>query len=269
MLLWLAGLVAYAAVLVPFGSILVAFMIIPPWSDEGPLGWLEATGEMLTDDEWWAWALPACAVIAVSQFVFIMPLVRLRPPQGTRARSLTVSLVMGGLVAAALTVSLGLALVELGAAVLNGDLGVNPWGNDEMMSEIWAGPGLLVTLAGSWVFWAMMLLVFSRRMWADTVLGRLVILLFGGTVVELLVVVPIDVMVRRRTDCYCATGTFYSLCFSAVGLLWLTGPGIVIALTASRRRLARTTHCASCGQTKGPTPGPACPECGYAWLDAV
>ncbi len=128
---------------------------------------------------------------------------------------------------------------------------------------------MLVTLIGSWVFWAMMLLVFSRRLWADTVLGRLVVLLFGGTIVELLVVVPVDVMVRRRTSCYCATGTFLALCLSALGLLWLTGPGIVIALTARRRRLARATHCASCGHSKGPSPGPACPECGYTWLAAA
>ena len=79
-------------------------------------------------------------------------------------------------------------------------------------------------------------------------------------------VLPIDLMVRRRTDCYCGTGTFISMCFSAVALLWLTGPGIVIALTHRRRRTARQTHCGRCGQAKGPSPGPVCPECGYAWV---
>ncbi len=80
-------------------------------------------------------------------------------------------------------------------------------------------------------------------------------------------VVHIDVMVRRRTYCYCGSGTFFSLCFSAIAIVWLTGPGIVIALTSRRRRLVRTTHCANCGQPKGPSPGLNCPECGYAWGD--
>ena len=84
--------------------------------------------------------------------------------------------------------------------------------------------------------------------------------------VEVLVVLPIDAMVQRRSDCYCAAGTFWSLCASAVALLWLTGPGIVFAVTMRRRGMARKTNCAGCGQLKGPSPGPVCPECGYSWL---
>ena len=264
-LLWLAGLVGYTLLLVPTGTLLLAFMIMPPWSDEGPSAWLEGFMEMITEKDWWAWAVPSCAVIVVTQFAFVAPVVRLRPPQGTRPRSLTVSLVIGGLVSTLLSMALGLALIELAASFWVGDLSVNPWGNNDLLGQLWTGTGLLVMLIGSWVFWSMLLLVFSRNLWPDTVLGRLVVLLFGGTIVELLVVVPVDIMVRRRTDCYCATGTFFSLVFSAIALMWLTGPGIVIAVTAKRRRLARRTHCGKCGQAKGPSPGPACPECGYAW----
>ena len=41
-----------------------------------------------------------------------------------------------------------------------------------------------------------------------------------------------------------------------------------MAITAKRRRLLAETHCLNCGYVKGPSPGPECPECGYAWLDA-
>jgi hypothetical protein len=221
---------------------------------------------MLTDGSWWLTGLISCAVIAVTQFAFLLPVVRLRPPGGQRGRSLTVSLWVGATVAALLTVALFLAVVELVAGLVQGDQSRSPWGGGEMLDQVWVWPGVLVTAVGSWLVWAGALVVFSRQLWADTLLGRLTLLLFGGTVVELLVVVPVDIVVRRRTDCYCATGTFFALCFSAVALLWLTGPGIVIAATARRRRLARRTHCGRCGHAKGPSPGPACPECGYAWL---
>ncbi len=269
MLLWLAGIMAYTVVMVPLSTVLLALLVIPPWSEEGPLGWLETSVEMLADDEWWWVALIGCAIITGTQCLFLLPVFRLRPPQGTRPRSLMASFVLGALMAALLTTGLGLGLFELAASLLHGDFEESPWGQyTDLLDAPWALPGMLVMLIGSWLFWAMALLVFSRRLWPDTVLGRFVVVLFGGTIVELLVVLPIDVMVRRRTDCYCATGTFFSLCMSAIGLLWLTGPGIVFALTARRRRLARLTHCAHCGQTKGPSPGPVCPECGYDWLAA-
>ncbi len=269
MLLWLAGITAYTVVMVPVGTVLLAFLLYPPWSEEGPLGWLKTSAEMLADDQWWVYALIGCAIISVTQCLFLLPVFRLRPPQGTRPRSLFASFVLGALIAALLTTGLALGLLELVASLLHGNLDESPWGpNSEMLDVPWAFPGMLLMLVGSWVFWAMALLIFSRRLWPDTVLGRFVVVLFGGTILELLVVLPIDVLVRRRTDCYCATGTFFSLCLSAIGLLWLTGPGIVFAITARRRRLARLTHCARCGHTKGPSPGPVCPECGYEWLAA-
>jgi len=266
LLIWAAGLVAYTVLLVPVGTVLIVFVVMPPWGEEGAFGWLTNSVEALSEIAWWAYALPVSAVISLTQYLFLLPVVHLRPPQGTRPQSLTRSLLLGALLAAAITASLGLALVELAGSLLHGNFQEDPWG-DELLSEVWIWPALFVMIVGSWVFWTMLLLIFARRLWADTVLGRLVVMLLGGTIVELLVVLPIDVMVRRRTDCYCAGGTFLSLCVSAVGLLWLTGPGIVFALTARRRGMARKTHCGSCGQSKGPSPGPVCPECGYKWSD--
>jgi len=161
--------------------------------------------------------------------------------------------------------SLGLGLIELAGNLLAGDFSVNPWSQGDLLSVPWVWPGLVLVVIGTWIGWTVMLLVFARELWTDTLVGRAALLLFGGTVVELLIVLPIDVMVRRRTDCYCAAGTFWSLVMSAVAIMWLTGPGIVLTLTRSRRRLARVTHCGRCGHEKGPTPGEVCPECGFRW----
>ena len=81
---------------------------------------------------------------------------------------------------------------------------------------------------------------------------------------RVLAVIPIDIMVRRRTDCYCATGTFYSLVITILAAIWLGGPGVAILYLRRRRRLANVS-CVRCGYPKGPSPSPLCPECGYEW----
>ncbi len=265
LLFWAAGLVVYTLLLVPVGTMLLAFLMIPPWGEGGVFGWLSEGVHELRNIRWWAYALPVSAVISLTQYLFLLPVVRLRPPDGTRSRPLFWSLGVGALLAAIITAAIGLAVVELVGSMLHGNFQEDPWG-EELFGEAWIWPALIMTLVGSWVFWTMLLVVFARQLWADTVLGRLVVLLLGGTIVELLVVLPIDAMVQRRSDCYCAAGTFWSLCAAAVGLLWLTGPGIVFAVTIRRRGMARKTNCGSCGQLKGPSPGPVCPECGYSWL---
>ena len=102
---------------------------------------------------------------------------------------------------------------------------------------------MLIAAAISWLFWTVLLVRFVRRRQGQNVFGRIVGLLLGGTIAEVIVVLPLDIMVRRRTDCYCATGSFWTLCLSAWALLWLTGPGIVLALTSKRRRLWWDPHC--------------------------
>jgi hypothetical protein len=124
---------------------------------------------------------------------------------------------------------------------------------------------MLIAAAISWLFWTVLLVRFVRRRQGQGVFGRIVGLLLGGTILEVVVVLPLDILVRRRTDCYCATGSFWTLCLSAWALLWLTGPGIVLALTSKRRRLWWDAHCMQCGYEKGPSPGERCPECGFEW----
>ncbi len=264
-LLWLLGAPAYVAALVPVGTFMAVgtLSLLPGPRDTS--GWAGAAFELLEDGEWWAFASAVASAIAVTQAVFLLPVVRFRPPQGERSRPLAVSLVVGAGVGALLTIGLGLALAEFAAGLVKGDHGANPWGDEELLSLQAAGIGALLTLAASWALWSFLLLVFSRELWADRALGRLTAVLFGGTLVELLVVLPIDLMVRRRTDCYCATGTFWSLCLSVVAVLWLAGPGVVLAVTSRRRRLVHERHCARCGHARGPAPGPRCPECGFEW----
>ena len=89
---------------------------------------------------------------------------------------------------------------------------------------------------------------------------------FLGTLVEVGLTVPIDVMVRRRTSCYCAESTMWglSICW-AVGTLIL-GPVIWLALLGKRRKRWYGGHCESCGyDMNGCMTAERCPECGSGW----
>jgi len=67
LLIWAAGLVVYTVLLVLVGSVLLAFLLVPPWGEEGVFGWLPAGLGELRNIRWWAYAFPVAAVISLTQ----------------------------------------------------------------------------------------------------------------------------------------------------------------------------------------------------------
>ena len=212
-------------------------------------------------------SLPALLVVG-TQLIFLLPVLSKRLGVAGQGRSLKRTVCATGLVGGFLFTGLILSLLELfkvwepvsewisnESEILGGDLAA-------LFAVFWA------SIVVGWLLWLPILFIFARRAGPRRFHERLIVVLLAGTVLETLVIVPIDVMVRRRTDYYCGTGTFFALCISIWAWLWLTGPGIVLAITAKRRRLLAETHCLNCGYGKGPSPAAKCPECGYAWLEA-
>ncbi|MCH8211737.1 MAG: hypothetical protein IIB99_10245 [Planctomycetes bacterium] len=234
-----------------------------------PLAWIEE-GFFTNWEGIVSLALPALLVVG-TQIIFLLPVFSKRLGVTGQGRSLKRTVCAAGLVGGFLFTGLILSLLELFKVWEP----VGEWITNE--SRVWGGVWggdmaavfvvFWVSIAAGWLLWLPILFIFARRAGPRRFHERLVVVLLAGTVLETLVIVPIDVMVRRRTDCYCGTGTFFALCISIWAWLWLTGPGIVLAITAKRRRLLAETHCVNCGYGKGPSPGSACPECGYAWLE--
>lgn len=212
------------------------------------------------DDGWmWLYFTGPALLVAVTQGLFLLPIVR-RPTRGGR-KSLLLSFVMVGVVAAGLATGLFLA-IACGLKLLL-TAGVE---SEFEFDGLWQWMAWIAApLAASWIFWTCMIWSFGKRERDPRKLQRLIGLLLGGTLIEIIIVLPLDIMVRRRTDCYCSTGTAHTLGFATWAALWLAGPGIVLAALSKRRRLWSESHCASCGYAKGPSPGACCPECGYEW----
>jgi hypothetical protein len=258
-LLMVMGLIAAVLIVDPSGVDLdFLVQVIDPRS---------FASEVLSDPTGWLYLVVPATLLALSQLAFVLPALRthVRMERG-RGRPLWKTLLAAGLVAGMLTVGLFYTLGE--AFRWWGDWEAWPWQLAEQRGwhvGIAGGAIFWAQVLVGWAFWTAVLWFATRRADPKRLHNRLAIVLLGGTILEVLITVPIDIMVRRRTDCYCATGTFFALCGAVWATLWLAGPGIMLAVTSRRRRGWGETHCLSCGYAKGPSPGDRCPECGYQW----
>lgn len=122
--------------------------------------------------------------------------------------------------------------------------------------SIWAAMFLL------WGLWAWVFFVYWRGGDRYTRLGRMIRALVAGSLAEVLVAVPVHIWATRQRECYCFRGTYTTLVFAGIVLLWAFGPGIVLLYMHERYRRARLfPMCVKCGyDLRGSSE--ACPECG-------
>ena len=215
------------------------------------------------------------AIFVGSQIIFILPLVK--PPKITsRGKPLFCSIVVAALFASILTVIFGMmvmSIVQMSMKTPEDDtwaifsiLFLGWWAVEYDQSffdpELYVLYVELGVLVISWIFWSWLLWVFVQRRHKDPgTLVRMTGWLFAGTLFEVLLAVPLMLIVRRRTDCYCSTGAFGALTLSVMACLWLCGPGIVIAL-CWRKRPWTKDHCFHCGYPRKVATASACSECG-------
>lgn len=254
----------YTVVLAEIGWIFVALIASSP--DE-PF-WVFTSRNALwipfEETEGWTNIIIPAGVLAFAQLVFLLPVLQPRRMIQSQGHSLMVSVVAAGACGALLTVGLFFAVVEASGFMTGRadpvDDVIDVFG--DVVNEDWS---LWPLVLASWILWTPVLIVFARRNPSPRLLSRIAKWLLAGTILEILIVIPLDIMVRRRTSCYCSSGSAIALCASVCALLWLSGPGIVLALTSKRRRWWFEGHCWKCGYEKGPSPGEKCPECGCEW----
>ncbi len=200
----------------------------------------------------WAVIWGAFGTVAVVTTGVLMVRCRDRTPIG-------ISIGVAAMASAALLIGLASGVIEA-CELIRGD-------------ELDDGFYALAILGGLGVGWMVgtpLIAAFVRAGPRETRLQRLAARLFLGTVIEAVAIIPLDVMVRRRTDCYCGEGTFWSLTFcGSVGVLML-GPGIFLLLGRRRKRWL-AGRCEICDyDMSGCMDAGRCPECGAGWKkDAV
>lgn len=240
-----------------------AVMSWQTYSVDGPNGfamglrkWNTLPGQLIRQDVLVSSIILGVSIALVQWFV-LLP-VR-RPEMGEGGKSLKVTIVLAGGMIGALLVAAGFAITSLFELLLK----------QRLPFEI----GRISTIASAAVAWigagtALWIWVRRARDLLPNVLSRLMERLFKGTVIEVAAILPIDYMVRRKSDCYCGEGTFWALIVAGVVGTIAFGPMVWLPLIAKRRREWYGGHCRACGYDMQATPGALrCPECGTGWKE--
>ena len=199
----------------------------------------------------WDFILVCPAIIVITQLIFVLPMVK--PPQLTfGGKSLVCSMILVSGIAATMTLSLFGLVYSLVISIMMD----TP--KQDFISELF----FWLFLGVSWVVWSTCLLIYVHRKHKDpSTLVRVTSALFAGTLIEFLLSIPLTIMVERRTDCYCGSGTFIALCFSFLATIWLFGPFMIVVFIWRKRPWTKD-HCFNCGYPRKLASSRLCSECG-------
>jgi len=258
------------------GTILAALMIDPWMGDGKGEGFLSVIKYWWYEPGYWLNIGILVPLMVGSQALFLLPLVPMRLTPG-KPSSLKGSILVAAFGAGMLTLCLAMgvfSLVQLiGGWINSKSLGmfpfVGPHGAAFLDEDAWSAIEFLIPaafLVVSWMIWCIPISRFLKRGQPLTRFSRLTGLLLAGTVLEVVLLLPLEAMVRRRSDCYCGSGSFQGLFGGLVAALWLAGPGIFLLL-ANRHPAWWKNHCQRCGYEKARGSSSSCSECGWDWSD--
>ncbi|MBX3358162.1 MAG: hypothetical protein KF745_07020 [Phycisphaeraceae bacterium] len=228
-----------------------AVVLYVGWPILTDFGW----SDLVFSRGWLAWGGGSIAVITTLQALFLLPI---RRPGLTSEGTWSVrtSLAIAGLAIAFMIMAILTTVTDI-FFLSDIDQPLRDWG---YLAAFGA------TLAMFWTIVTPLVFAFCRNRPRESALARLAALIFTGTVIEAASIIPVDVMVRRKSKCYCDQGTFWSLTICGVVGTFMLGPAVYLPLLARRRQRYYAGHCAVCGyDMSGCMTADRCPECGAGW----
>ncbi len=220
---------------------------------------LENYLDLLANTEFVLFMLGTIAALTIAQMVFLLP-VRRPGLAGEHGRSIKRSLYTAG-------AAIGLLLL----ASIMGIAGFLDDVHDINLTTYIDFPGDPYTTFGGiilfgWLIATPILIRFSKPGRKEDVLARLSKKLFIGTIIEIALLIPLDVMVRRKTSCYCWAGTYWALTICGFIGIFALGPAVFLPILSKRRKTWYSGHCGVCAYDMSGTPDALrCPECGTGW----
>ncbi|MFM1822886.1 MAG: hypothetical protein RI967_1152 [Planctomycetota bacterium] len=197
------------------------------------------------------------------QVLFLSPLVG-RPSLREEGRSLVPSVVAASLVATTGCAIAWVAVVEGALALASPDRSAFSDGYWMVVQGGWI-PALGIWIAGGFIWYRVLVGAGRRR--DPSGLDRHIRLIFAGTAVETALGTLAFLAVRRKHECFCTSGSFLSLVYSAMVLFWMCGPWAVLLATRGARSQWARGACRECGYPRR-TDGAVCTECGHAFPPA-
>jgi len=241
-----------------------AFVVIVGalWACSNDVDW-QTFRDVLGHYEFWGLIAAVLGALMVLQTVMVWPV---RRPRARRERGWPVWLSLG------LATLVGTAL-SAGAALGFGSV----W---DLMDWRWPGERAVTWAMACWcvvsycVIGVLIHRFCSRELASgsrhESVLGRIASTLFVGTMVEVIAIIPLDVMLRRKHDCYSWAASWWAYAVLIPAGLVSLGPAILLPLLARRRKRWYGGMCDACGYDMSGLLASRrvidrCPECGAGW----
>jgi hypothetical protein len=164
-----------------------------------------------TYQDWFFWVLVGAILLSQAILLFLSVDIsqkRLKPRTHILV-SVTVAAILTALLSSAVIWSLGFAI--------RGD---NFW--DKFFDN---ATNLLLFWGALWVLWAILFYIYFRN--SSAVVTRLISWLLKGSVLDLLIVVPCHIIVRRRHDCSAPIATSFGIATGIAIMLLSFGPSVL------------------------------------------
>jgi hypothetical protein len=232
------------------------------WYSANQITWRRSIAAY-ADPDFWSGVVPIIGAIMALQCAMVWPV---RRPRARRERGWPLWLSVG---AAALVGTALAAGAALGLEVL-AHMRRWEWPTDQGFA--WAAGAWCVL---SYAIGAMLMYRFcvrglDRGQRHESLVARIAATLFLGTVIEMLAIIPLDVMLRRKNDCYSLASSWWAYTLLIPAGLVTLGPAIFLPLLARRRKRWYAGRCDCCGYDMTGLLGTdrvidRCPECGAGW----
>jgi hypothetical protein len=145
----------------------------------------------------------------------------------TEGRPLKTSVFAAGVMAMLLTTGMISLLLEL----------PNWW---EKLMDVNNGNLIFTSIYGTmfiiWGIWACIFFVYWKQGDRYTQFGKMIRGLIAGSILEIMVAVPVHIWATRQRECYCCRGTYTTLVLAGTVLIWAFGPGIILLYMREKYR---------------------------------
>jgi len=165
-------------------------------------------------------------LLLLSQWAFLRPSKGLTIRLATEGRPLKSSVIAAGIAAMLLTVGLIALLIE-----------IPNWYEPIMNSDKkWVGFAVLGVMLVVWAGWSIVFCVYWRQGDHYTQMGKMLRGLIAGSILEIMIAVPVHVWAVRQRECYCCRGTYTTLVLAGTVLIWVFGPGVILLYLREKYR---------------------------------
>jgi hypothetical protein len=174
----------------------------------------------------------AVNTIIVIGLVFLLQWAFLRPGKNfkvrllDKGRPLRSSVLAASIMAMLLTVGLISLLLEF-----------PNWWQEIMESESRSVvTAIYATMGVIWVAWAWVFFIYWKQGDRYTQSGKMIRGLVAGSILEIMIAVPVHIWATRQRECYCCRGTYTTLVLAGTVLIWAFGPGIILLYMREKYR---------------------------------